>query len=67
MKNTKFVFLSLMALVLSACGGNGGNGGQGNSDSSLGGEVENANFTISLPTDVSMMSANCSNQNVSCC
>ena len=45
MKNTKFVFLSLMALVLSACGGKGGS--------------NNDNFILNMPTDVSMMSANC--------
>ena len=48
MKNTKFVFLSLMALVLSACGGKGGKGGS-----------DNDNFILDMPTDVSMMSANC--------
>ena len=57
MKNTKFVFLSLMALTLSACGGKGGNGGSG--DKSNGGNVSNDNFTINMPNDVSMMSSNC--------
>ena len=54
MKNTKFVFLSLIALTLSACGGKGGNGGSG--DKSNGGNVSNDNFTINMPNDVSMMS-----------
>ena len=56
MKNTKFVVFSLMALVLSACGGNGGQGGN-----SQGGNSQNPDAPIVLvnPEDTSMLSANC--------
>ena len=59
MKHTKFVFFSLMALVLTACGG-GNNGGEGSSQG--GGENsqdQNAPIVLINPTDTSMLSSNC--------
>ena len=59
MKHTKFVVFSLMALVLTACGG-GNNGGEGSSQG--GGENSqdpNAPIVLINPEDTSMLSANC--------
>ena len=60
MKHTKYVIFSLMALVLSACGGNNNNP-SGNTSTS---EYQNsqdpdANITLINPTDTSMLTANC--------
>ena len=49
MKNTKYVFLSLMALTLSACGGPNGGSGGGNND----------NFELIDPSNTTMLTANC--------
>ena len=59
MRNTKFVVFSLMALVLSACGGN--NQPNGGDSSKQGGNSQNPDAPIVLvnPEDTSMLSANC--------
>ena len=62
MKHTKYVIFSLMALVLSACGGHGGNNNPGGNTSTS--EYQNsqdpdANITLINPTDTSMLTANC--------
>ena len=50
MKNTKYVFLSLAALLLSACGGGKGGNNSGGNDN---------RFELIDPTDTSMISENC--------
>ena len=59
MRNTKFVVFSLMALVLSACGGN--NQPNGGDSSKQGGNSQNPDAPIVLvnPEDTSMLATNC--------
>ena len=63
MRNTKFVVFSLMALVLSACGGN--NQPNGSDSSNQGGNSQNPDAPIVLvnPEDTSMLTANSNKYN----